>query len=121
MAPVIALALLGGLFLVAKSQSSPGQISAQYFAQVKGAINTAVSADVARGAPALGDAQLNQMTMAWIRGDATELGGIAGGLRATHPFTAQAFGSRYQQVTGRPWIPPAIAAPVAAAPAPKAA
>lgn len=118
MAPIVAIALLGGLFLVAKSQSSPAPVSAQYFAQVKGAIKTAVDQDVARGASAATatDAWLNQLAMAWIRGNATEIAGIAGGLRATFPFTAQAFGSRYQQITGQPWISPAaaVAAPKAA-------
>lgn len=111
MAPMVVLGLLGGLLLFAKSQSSPAPVSAQYFAQVKGAIQTAVNADVGRGAPSaqVNDAWLNQLTMAWIRGNAVEIGGIAGGLQVTFPFTSQAFGSRYQQVTGRPWVAAAVA------------
>ena len=115
---MLVLGLLGGILLLTKSQSSPAQVSAQYFAQVKGAIKTAVDQDVARGAPSaqVSDAWLNQLTMAWIRGDVNEINGIATGYRATFPFTAQAFGSRFQQITGRPWIPPAQAAPAAVAP-----
>jgi hypothetical protein len=115
--PLLPLAALAFFFFAAKSQSSPAPVSAQYFAQVKGAIKTAVDADIGRGAPSAQatDAWLNQLAMAWIRGNAVEVGGIAGGLQATFPMTAQAFGSRYQQITGRAWIP------VAAAVAPKAA
>lgn len=116
MAPMVALALFGGLLMLAKS-SSPAPVSAQYFAQVKGAIKTAADQDVARGAQSaqVTDAWLNQLAMAWIRGNAIEVGGIAGGLLTSYPFTAQAFGSRYQQITGRPWVPAAaVAAPKAA-------
>lgn len=117
MAPMVALAVLGGLLMFAKSASSPPPVSAQYFAQVKGAIKTAVDQDVARGAQSaqVTDAWLNQLAMAWIRGNATEVSGIAGGLLTAYPFTAQAFGSRFQQITGRPWVPAAaVAAPKAA-------
>ena len=110
------IVLLGlGLFLLASAKGgAPGQVSAQHFAQVKGAIQTAVNADIARGAPStmVNDAWLNQLAMAWIRGNAVEIAGIAGALALTHPFTSQAFGSRYQQITGRPYI----AAPAAVAP-----
>lgn len=117
MGPMVALAVLGGLLMLAKSSSSPAPVSAQYFAQVKGAIKTAADQDVARGAQSATatDAWLNQLAMAWIRGDANEVSGIAGGLLTSFPFTAQAFGSRYQQITGRPWVPAAaVAAPKAA-------
>lgn len=120
------IVLLGlGLLLLATSKGggAAGQVSAQHFAQVKAAINSAVEQDIGRGAgtatPPLGplrDGWLNQLAMAWIRGNAVEIAGIAGAMQLTHPFTSQAFGSRYQQITGRPYI----AAPAAAA-APKAA
>lgn len=118
------IVLLGlGLLLLATSKGgAAGQVSTQHFAQVKGAINMAVEQDVGRGAnpPPLGparDAWLNQLAMAWIRGNAVEIAGIAGALLLGFPFTSQAFGSRYQQITGRPYI----AAPPAAVAAPKAA
>lgn len=116
--PVLPLLLGVAACLIFKSQgSAPGQVNPQYFAQVKAAIKTAVDQDVARGAPStqVNDGWLNQLAMAWTRGDVTEINGIAGGLRMSFPLTAQAFGSRWQQITGRPWVPPAAAVATKAA------
>lgn len=115
--PVLPIVLGVAAFLLLKSQGSASSVNAQYFAQVKAAIKTAVDQDVARGAPStqVNDGWMNQLAMAWIRGDVGEINGIAGGLRLTFPLTSQAFGSRFQQITGRPWVPPAAAVATKAA------
>ena len=112
-----ALLLLGGLgllYLMGKGTGG-GRVSPEAYAATKGAIGTAVNADVAAGAAAsmVSPGWLDQLAMAWIRGDANEIGGIATYLQANRfAYTAQAFGSRFAQVTGRPLVP--AAAPKAA-------